>query len=62
MMILLSVRRQAIVGWGKRKGNAYSSRTQLPTDTPPQLMPDTMLPAKLSLRGLSRLVLLIDIG
>jgi hypothetical protein len=31
----------------------YSSRIQLPTDTPPQLMPLTKLPVLLSLLGLS---------
>ena len=29
----------------------YSSRIKLPTDTPPQLMPPTILPAKLSRLG-----------
>ena len=40
----------------------YSSRIQLPTDVPPQLMPVTMLPARDSLRGLSLLDEFIDIG
>lgn len=40
----------------------YSSRMKLPTDTPPQLMPETILPAKLSLRGLSRFALLMEMG
>ena len=43
----------------------YSSRIQLPTDTPPQLMPPTKLFAILSLRGLAsrfRFGLFIEIG
>lgn len=41
-----------------------SSRIQLPTDTPPQLMPPTRLPAKLSRRGRSLILfgLCIDMG
>ena len=42
--------------------STYSSRIQLPTDVPPQLIPVTMLPASDSLRGLSRLDVFIDIG
>lgn len=34
-------------------GFTYSSRIQLPTETPPQLMPFTKLPVLLSRRGLS---------
>ena len=41
---------------------SYSSRIQLPTEVPPQLMPVTMLPARLSLRGFSRFEAFIDIG
>lgn len=40
----------------------YSSRIQLPTEAPPQLMPVTMLLARLSLRGFSRLEAFIDMG
>jgi hypothetical protein len=36
-----------------RRGYSYSSRIQLPTDTPPQLIPVAMLPA---VAVLSRLV------
>lgn len=35
-------------------GKTYSSRIQLPTDTPPQLMPPTKLPARDSRRCFSR--------
>ena len=40
----------------------YSSRIQLPTELPPQLMPVTMLLARLSLRGFSRFEAFINIG
>lgn len=41
----------------------YSSRIQLPTDMPPQLMPATRLPARLSRRGRpSRLGLFTEMG
>ena len=40
----------------------YSSRIQLPTELPPQLMPVTMLLARLSLRGFSRLEEFIVMG
>ena len=33
--------------------STYSSRTQLPAEMPPQLMPVRKLPAALSLRGMS---------
>ena len=41
----------------------YSSRIQLPTDMPPQLMPPTRLPARLSRLGRpSRLGLFTEMG
>lgn len=41
----------------------YSSRIQLPTETPPQLIPATRLPARLSRRGrASRLGLFMEMG
>ena len=43
-------------------GFTYSSRIQLPTEFPPQLMPVTILPASDSLRGLSRLEVFMEIG
>jgi hypothetical protein len=45
--------------------STYSSRIQLPTETPPQLIPPTKLPAKLSRRGRPsafRFGLFMDIG
>ena len=42
--------------------STYSSRIQLPTDTPPQLIPCTKLPAKLSRLGCSQFDVSIDIG
>jgi len=40
----------------------HSSLIQLPTDTPPQLIPPTRLPAKLSRRGFSLFELFMAIG
>lgn len=44
--------------------STHSSRIQLPTETPPQLMPPTRLPARLSLLGLSAFLfgLFMEIG
>lgn len=47
---------------GNQGKETYSSRIQLPTDTPPQLMPPTKLPAKLSRRCLSLLEPVTVIG
>lgn len=49
-------------GWLGANEVAYSSRIQLPTEVPPQLIPVTMLPARLSRLGFSRLDALTDIG
>lgn len=45
-----------------KEASTYSSRIQLPTDVPPQLIPVTMLPASDSRRGLSRLDVFMDMG
>jgi hypothetical protein len=48
-----------------KKENTHSSRIQLPTDTPPQLIPPTRLPAILSRLGLPsvfRFGFFIEIG
>src|ERR1700716_3604602 len=45
-----------------RMGLTNSSRIQLPTDTPPQLMPPTRLPARDSRRGLSRFEPITEMG
>lgn len=61
MMMLRIVSIAGITEQGQG-GMTYSSRIQLSTETPPQLMPETILPARLSLRGLSRFALFIEMG
>lgn len=63
MMILWMVSRGGYTSHrASSTGQTYSSRIQLPTEAPPQLIPVTILPAKLSLRGLSRFDAFMDIG
>ena len=51
-MMILMFRQRIRTARSEQRRWTYSSRIQLPTELPPQLMPVTMLLARLSLRGL----------